>query len=110
MERDQPAHVLAWRTVLNTHWPRKPTELRPRDEGIEVRVRIVWEHDGEEYIEGVATRWDANHVYVEVRDKRLQGNGVWVKPHDVYRRSPEPAPEARHNNHPAPSASGITED
>jgi hypothetical protein len=41
-------------------------------------------------VDGVATRWDADHVYVEVRDQRLQGNGVWVKPQDVYRRSPEP--------------------
>jgi hypothetical protein len=89
MDRDQPAHVLALRAVLNMHWPPKPAEFRHRENGITVRVRIVWDRDGEEYVEGVATRWDTDHVYVEIRDKRLQGKGVWVKPCDVYRASPE---------------------
>jgi hypothetical protein len=90
MEHHQPPHVLARREVLNMHWPPRPVEFRHRRPGIVVRVRVVWQQDGEEYVEGVATRWDADHVYVEVRDQRLQGNGVWVKPQDVYRRSPEP--------------------
>jgi len=91
VEHHKPPHVLAWRKVLNGHWPPKPTEFRNRDHGIAVRVRIVWDCDGEEYLEGVATRWDVDHVYVEVRhENRLQGNGVWVKPSDVYRRSAEP--------------------
>jgi hypothetical protein len=90
MERHQPTHVLAWREVLNMHWPPRPSEFERRRPGIAVRVRIVWDQDGEEYVDGVATRWDVDHVYVEVGDQRLQGNGVWVKPDDVYRRSPEP--------------------
>ena len=61
----------------------------------------MWDCDGEEYVEGAATRWDADHVYVKVIGKRLQGNGVWVKPCDVYRRSPEPLPSTRrHNSRP----------
>jgi hypothetical protein len=98
MEHHQPPHVLAWRDVLNMHWPPEPTVFRRRDKGIAVRVRIVWDRDGEEYVEGVATRWDADHVYVEVIDKRLQGNGVWVKPCDVYRRSPKPAVGGRQSS------------
>jgi hypothetical protein len=92
MEPHQPPHVLVRQEVLNMHWPPKPAELRTGEPAIPVRVRIVWKRDGEEYMEGMATRWDADHVYVEVRDKRLQGNGLWVKPCDVYRRSPEPMP------------------
>ena len=83
-------HIPEWCDVLNKHWPPRPAEFRNRDRGIEVRVRIVWDGNGEEYVEGLATRWDADHVYVEVRDTRLEGNGVWVKPCDVYRRSPSP--------------------
>lgn len=92
-------HVPEWSDVLNMHWPPKPAQVARHRPGIPVRVRIVWDGDGEEYVEGTATRWDADHVYVEVRDTRLSGNGVWVKPSDVYRRSPEPPPdeEQRHN-------------
>jgi hypothetical protein len=86
-------HVPEWSDVLNMHWPPRPSEFTHRVPGIPVRVRIVWDGDGEEYVEGTATRWDADHVYVEVRDNRLSGNGVWVKPGDVYRRSPEPPPD-----------------
>jgi hypothetical protein len=95
MEHHQPPHVLALREVLNMHWPTNPAAFQHRTEGIRVRVRLVWERDGEEYLEGVATRWDADHVYVEIRhENRLQGNGVWVKPSDVFRRSPKPVPSS----------------
>lgn len=90
MEPHQPPHVLVWQDVLNAHWPAQPAEFSSSEAAIPVRVRIVWARDGEEYTEGLATRWDADHVYVEVKDKRLRGNGVWVKPSDVYRRSPDP--------------------
>lgn len=92
----QPEHVRAWRTVLNMHWPPQPTSFTTRSPGIPVRVRIVWEHDGEQSVDGTATRWDADHVYVQLQDTaRLQGNGVWVKPADVYRASPEPRDDVR---------------
>jgi hypothetical protein len=90
MDPPQPPHVLAWRQVLNMHWPPRPKAFELREPGIPVRVRIVWDLDGEEYLDGVARRWDDGHVYVEINDQtRLQGNGVWVKPQDVYRRSPD---------------------
>jgi hypothetical protein len=88
VERAQPAHVQKRRKVLNEHWPASPTLLRTRDRSIPVRVRVVWEEYGEEFIDGSAMRWDADHVYVEIIDGRLATNGVWVKPSDVYRRSP----------------------
>jgi hypothetical protein len=84
----QPAHVQKRRKVLNEHWPATPAALRSRDRSLPVRVRIVWEEHGEEFIDGSAARWDADHVYVEIIDERLATNGVWVKPSDVYRRSP----------------------
>jgi hypothetical protein len=44
-------------------------------------VRIVWDRDGEEYVEGIATPVDADQVYVEVGDNRLKsipsGSGKW---------------------------------
>ena len=92
----QPEHVHAWRTVLNMHWPARPASFSTHHPGNPVRVRIIWELDGEEFVEGTATRWDADHVYVQLRDTaRLQGNGVWVKPTDVYRASPEPQADVR---------------
>lgn len=54
---------------------------------VPVRVRVVWETDGEEYLYGEAIRWDDHHVYVRIRDttSRLANQGIWLKPHDVYR-------------------------
>lgn len=91
-ERRQPPHVQRWQAVLNEHWPRRPRNYRDQHPTVPVRVRVVWETDGEEYLYGEAIRWDADHVYVRVRDitGRLAGQGVWVKPHDVYRLG-EPA-------------------
>lgn len=69
------------------HWPAVPGGFSERDP-IPVTVRIVWARDGEEYLQGQATRWDAEHVYVRISDDRCQSNGVWLKPIDVYRRLP----------------------
>ncbi|PSL04104.1 hypothetical protein CLV30_106107 [Haloactinopolyspora alba] len=79
--------MLKWQAVLNEHWPAEPRRFKNREPGIDVRVRVVWEEDGEEFLAGVARRWGDANVYVEVRDTtgRLSSNGVWVKPIDVYR-------------------------
>jgi hypothetical protein len=54
---------------------------------IQVRVRIVWERDGEEWIEeAIARRWTKTAVYVTFDDDRLQISGVWVTPTDVQPR------------------------
>ena len=85
---DQPPHVLRWQSVLNEHWPTRPGQFKDHRPGIAVRVRVVWERDGEEYLDGRAIRWDdGEHVFVYIRDTtgRLSSQGVWVKPADVYR-------------------------
>jgi hypothetical protein len=84
--RNHP-HVTKWQQVLNEHWPAKPRQYKTHEQGIRVSVRVVWERDGEEWLPGTATRWDAQHVYVElhVTHGRLQAQGVWVKPADVRR-------------------------
>lgn len=86
-DRSQPPHVQRWQSVLNEHWPTQPLQFKDRPPGIAVRARVQWERDGEEYLFGVATRWDTDHVYVQIRDTtgRLAGQGVWLKPADVYR-------------------------
>jgi hypothetical protein len=91
MGRDrQPPHVRAWQTVLNEVWPENPMAFSDHP-GIPVTVRIRWGRDGEEWRDGTAKRWDAEHVYVEVDDypkHRLMDHGVWVRPADVRRRTP----------------------
>lgn len=86
IQRPQPPHVRRWQTVLNEHWPTWPREI-PDGAAVRVRVRVVWERDGEQYLAGNAIRWDADHVYVRLDDTdgRLDSQGVWVKPCDVYR-------------------------
>jgi hypothetical protein len=89
MDRDrQPEHVRKWQTVLNACWPDDPASFRDHP-GIPVTVRIQWGRDGEEWRDGIAKRWDAEHVWVEVDDyprHRLSSRGVWVRPADVRRR------------------------
>jgi len=55
-----------------------------------MRTRVRYSsQDGEEWRDGVAKRWDAEHVYVEVDDypkHRPPSHGVWVRPADVRRR------------------------
>ena len=74
-----------WQTAVNQRWPSDPTAFAARVP-IEVQVRIVWSRDGEDLVDGVASRWDRRHVYVAVRDRRLATLGVWVAPADVHRR------------------------
>lgn len=53
---------------------------------IDVTVRLVWEKDGEEHIDGHAIRWTSSVVYVEFDDRRIRTTGVWVAAGDVVRR------------------------
>lgn len=93
--RAQPPHVLRRRQVLNMHWPPKPAGFRDH-EPIPVIARVIWAGDGEEFLPGEALRWDAHHVYVRIDDPRCEGNGVWLKPADVYRCLPsEPGRQRR---------------
>lgn len=89
-QRPQPPHVLAQRTVLNRHWPRRPRRFKDHRPGYPVTARLVFSGDGETWLHGHAIRWDTSHVYVELDDPRLGANGVWLKPSDVYRAEPDP--------------------
>ncbi|NED96431.1 hypothetical protein G1H11_14065 [Phytoactinopolyspora alkaliphila] len=90
-DRMRPPHLLREQAILNTHWPANPRSYRTHHPGVPVRARVIWERDGVEYVEGVARRWDAKHVYVEILRSggRLNTNGCWLKPCDVYRSSPD---------------------
>lgn len=64
------------RKVLNEHWPARPASIKERARSIPVRARIVWTECGEEWLDGDAKRWDADHAYVEIVDQPLSTNGV----------------------------------
>lgn len=73
--------------LLNESWPAHPRGFPHAPERVPVIVRLDWEHDGPEWRDGHAIKWDRRHVYVTVRDRRLHGaQGVWVDPSDVQRR------------------------
>lgn len=98
-DRRQPPHVRAWQRILNDAIP-IGAESYKRHQPIPVLVRVVWEDDGEEWLDGEATRWDADHVYVElwrgrVPDPRQMTTGVWVRPADVRRHAQSPADSNR---------------
>ncbi|WP_041582791.1 hypothetical protein [Xylanimonas cellulosilytica] len=50
-------------------------------------ARIVWEHDGEEWIDTRTTAYTHDAVLVIITDKRLrQRVAAWLTPTDVRRR------------------------
>lgn len=81
--------------VLNAKWPLRHPDGRYHAIGIPDRppipahVRVVFEHDGEVWLTGNATRWHGRCVFVLVYDKRLQVPGVWVDASDVRRVTPK---------------------
>lgn len=74
--------------VVNVEWPPEgiPSML-PEQPPVPVRVRVVWEHDGEEWIAGRAVRWLRPVVFVLINDARHRGAGLWLPLKDI-RRSP----------------------
>jgi hypothetical protein len=53
---------------------------------VPVVARIVWEDDGEEYIDTEAAGWSGQLVYVRVPDRRYRLTSVWLDAADVTRR------------------------
>jgi hypothetical protein len=79
--------------VVNEHWPLRDSKGEPHARGvpdqpnpIAVHARIVWEGDGEQWIDAKARRWTRSAVFVTFGDARLRGIGVWLRPNDVRRR------------------------
>jgi hypothetical protein len=75
-----------WQTITNERFPRDARSIPNQRNPISVRVRVVWERDGEEWIDGDATRWTDRVVFVTFGDRRLSTIGVWVVPGEVRRR------------------------
>jgi hypothetical protein len=63
--------------------PRAGASARPP---VPVVARIVWEEDGEEYLETVAAGWSGRLVYVRMPDRRYRLKSVWLDAADVTRR------------------------
>lgn len=74
-----------WQRPLNTVPGPKPPEQQG-ERWIHVRVRIVWDVDGETWIDGTAIGWTQDVVAVLVGDHRSMGPEVRVAPSDVVRR------------------------
>lgn len=71
-----------WQKVLNS----LPARARPDRKKIPVRARVVWERDGEEWLDGNALRLDPGiAIFVELSGQpRCKFTGVWLDPKDVW--------------------------
>lgn len=73
-----------WQKIGNEVGARASFRNRPP---VPVRVRIEWADDGEEWVDGTATRKGFDDaIYVEIRDRRCSTLGAWLRPEDVQRR------------------------
>ena len=84
-----PHNADRFQDILNQSWPPAEIarELKNRDDAIDVRVRVVFDPDGEQWLEGIARRWWQQHVCVECDDPRLRIRYLRVDAADVKRRS-----------------------
>lgn len=88
--RSWDAHHHKRQRILNAH-PIPP--LRDQKTGwIHCRARIIYELDGEEWIDTVAYAWTSRLVLVQRvgQDQRWDSIGVWLDASDVRRRVPRP--------------------
>ena len=75
---------LAWspgQRILNDTGAREPEHTL--DPPVPVTARIVWEDDGEEYIDTEAGGWGGQLVYVRMPDRRYRLTSVWLDAVDV---------------------------
>ena len=71
-----------WQKICNEAGARGSYRDRPP---MSVRARVVFEHDGEVWLAGKATRLGFDGaIFVELNDRRLQTIGVWLLPTDVW--------------------------
>jgi hypothetical protein len=78
--------VAVGRTFSTRRFRATPGDIPDQRDPILVKVRVVWQRDGEEWIDSDATRWTDRVVFVTFGDRRLSTIGVWVAPGDVRRR------------------------
>ena len=79
--------------VLNERWPQhdhngphaRNIPEQPAHKHIPVQVRIVFDTDGACWVNGVATRWTRDTVFIQLDDVRVIGRHVWVAVRDVRR-------------------------
>jgi hypothetical protein len=72
--------------VLNGDFPPSPVPAENVAEPIPVIAWVVWEDDGEEFIETEAAGWSGKLVYIRVPDARYRLTSVWLNAADVTRR------------------------
>jgi hypothetical protein len=84
-ERDPRRH---YQRILNEEIPEVDFPNKPAQERINVMARLVWEHDGEQWMPAVATRWNRTHVLVSWTepDPRKAASMAWLRVQDVQRR------------------------
>jgi hypothetical protein len=73
--------------ILNEDMP-EHVHVRPSPERIKVMARLVWEHDGEQWMPAEAARWISTHVLVTWAepDPRKPASLAWLRAEDVMRR------------------------
>lgn len=71
-----------WQKIRNDAGARGSYQDRPP---MWVSARIVFERDGEVWLDGTATRLGFDGaIFVESKDRRVQTIGVWLMPGDVW--------------------------
>ncbi|MGH3480464.1 MAG: hypothetical protein ACRDQD_26975 [Nocardioidaceae bacterium] len=61
-------------------------DVPPRRDSIPVTVRIEFQDDGTQWLDGDAIAWTRHAVHVQLDDPRLGLSRIWLKSEDVHRR------------------------
>ncbi len=88
MDRTPGVHErLARRQAILNERPIPPRRLQHQEcTPIPVRVRLVWERDGEQWVDTRARDWVGRDVLCDVNDRRWPVGGVWLDAGDMERR------------------------
>lgn len=71
-----------WQKIHNDAGARGSFQSRPP---VPVRARVVFERDGEVWLDGMATRQGFDGaIFVELKDRRCSTLGVWLHHDDVW--------------------------
>jgi hypothetical protein len=83
------AYADQWQEILNRRPPPRRSDERPLN-NVPVRLRIVWEREGEEHADTIAQAWAQSGrdrlVYCVVDDHRWRWVGTWFDIQDAPRR------------------------